>query len=361
MNPERSVPLAPLSSLGVGGSAAYLVRVDTAGQLGELPGRIARTGLPYYLLGGGTNTCFGDGELPLLVIKNELRGVRFEAVRPGRERVIAAAGEDWDALVAATASRGLSGFENLSGIPGTVGAAPIQNINAYGASVADTVVSVDAVSLTTGAPRTFSRAECAFSYRDSIFKQPAGQDYLVTSVTFELAHDPHPNLTYRSSSQSVAQVLALKVGDRTPTVSDIRDAILTVRRNIGMVAGVFHSAGSFFMNTIVSADSFARIHERVVAEFREQHERLSPWYWELPSGEVKIATAFLMECAGYSKTQYAAHPPSQGVGLSPLHTLSIINYGGATATDVRAFADEIVGAVFTTFGVEIVREVQYVG
>ena len=358
---ERSVALAPLTTLHVGGAAEALVRVREAEQLKALPGLLSRSGLPWFILGGGSNVYFADGSVSRLIIKNELRGVTFTTVRPGVVRVEAAAGEDWDALVDATAQRGLSGFENLSGIPGTVGAAPIQNINAYGAAVADTIVSVDAVHVESGTPRTFSAAECAFGYRDSIFKHPDGAAYLVTRVCFELAADAHPNLTYRSASQSLAHTLADTVPNGQPSVADIRDAVLTVRRNIGMVAGIFNSAGSFFKNTIVSREQFERIHAIVASEFPEQNESLAPWHWELPDGSVKISTAFLMECTPYNKHAYAAGVESPGtVALSPLHTLSIINRGGASATDVRVFASQISDAVAHIFGVELEPEVTYV-
>jgi UDP-N-acetylmuramate dehydrogenase len=285
-----------------------------------------------------------------------LTGVTYAEEGNGTVLVNVAAGEEWDVLVLDATSRGLWGIENLSGIPGRVGAAPVQNINAYGVSVGDVVVRVGTYHKETGECVSFTHDECRLGYRDSFFKTSEGSAYIITEVTFRLSTARDVHTAYRSSSQSIERYLTEK-GITEPAPGDIREAVLQARRNIGMLPGMYQSAGSFFKNTIVTGGDFARI-ERVVAErHREKGEKLSPWHWNLPDGTVKISTAFLMECTPYNKTDFRGKTFKGTVGISPLHTLSIVNAGGATAEAVRAFGDEIVRAVEGEFGVRIEPEV----
>ncbi len=283
----------------------------------------------------------------------------FADTADGRVRVTAAAGEEWDVLAATTVAQGLSGLENLSGIPGTVGASPVQNINAYGAAVADVIDSVEVYDGEADTVRVLSASECHFGYRDSIFKQPGGKSLVVTSVTFLLKKAAAINVSYRSSSQSIEKYL-LEKNITTPTVTDVRDAVLYVRSNIGMLLGQFRSAGSFFKNTVVSAQQFEIIEAVVAKEFAHISERLSPWYWNLPTGDIKIATAFLLECSPYNKNTYGTKRFKDVVGISPLHSLSIVTFEGATADDVKDFVLEIKTAVKNIFSVMLETEVDFI-
>ncbi len=357
---EKHVSLAAHTTLHVGGVAAYFYRLKKEAELPDLVKFAKQVDVPIWVLGGGSNVLIADGELKRLVLKNELKGITVEAESAGVVHVTAAAGEGWDEFVAAMVARGLAGLENLSGIPGTVGAAPIQNINAYGAQVADVIESVRVFDTNTSAYRTLRNVECQFGYRDSVFKQPAGASYVVTAVTFSLAPaGERANLTYRSASQSIERYLSEK-GITSPTVAEVREAILHVRSNIGMLQGQFRSAGSFFKNTIVDAEEFTRLKEIVLARFSLQHEQLSPWYWELPDGKVKISTAFLMECTDYNKRTYGTKRWKKVVGLSPKHSLSVVTEAGATATDVERFVIHIITAVRDTFGITIETEVNHI-
>ena len=286
-------------------------------------------------------------------------GVTYQSAADGIVLVKAGAGENWDAVVAQTVARGLSGLENLSGIPGTVGAAPVQNINAYGATVADVIDSVEVYDSSTDSVRTLTASECLFGYRDSIFKQSAGRHLIVLFVTFRLASAATVNLSYRSSSQSIKLFLEEK-NITTPTVADVRDAVLHVRSNIGMLLGQFRSAGSFFKNTIVSKEVFEGVQAVVEKEFAMISEKLSPWHWELEGGEQKIATAFLLECSPYNKNTYGSKAWRDVVGISPRHSLSIVTLDNATATDVKDFVEEIKTSVRNIFGVRLETEVDYI-
>lgn len=351
------VPLAPYTTLGVGGLARYFCTVKTAADLREVCAFARRqTGQPPFILGGGSNVYFTDDILERVVVRLALTGV---SVREEAAAVFytAAAGEDWDAIVADSVARGLSGLENLSGIPGTVGAAPVQNINAYGASVADVIECVSVYDSTTDTVRELSAAACQFGYRDSVFKQAAGAAYSIISVTFRLAPAAAGNVAYASSSQSIARIIA-EAGDVvTPTT--VRTAVLTARSNIGMLKGQHRSAGSFFKNTILDATTFTQVQTVVQEQFSALAEKYTPWYWELPDGRVKVSTAFLLECSPYNKTTYGT-VRSNGVGFSPQHSLSIVTEPGATAAAVRAFVLLVRTAVAEIFSVQIEPEVLYI-
>lgn len=357
---EENVSLAEYTTLKVGGVARYFT---VLGKIENLPAMIEfaeSKGVSTLVLGGGSNMLIADGILPRLVIKSELKGINFKVADDGDTLVTASAGEDWDKFVEVVVERGLSGLENLSGIPGTVGAAPIQNINAYGASAGDLIDEVTVFDVVKKQQHTLNATECAFGYRDSLFKQPAGANLIVTAVTFRLAPARQINLSYRSASQSIEKYLTEKnIGE--PTLLDIRRAILNVRKNIGMVAGCFHSAGSFFKNTIVSEAEFLQIEAVVKEKFPDISERLSPWFWPLSEGTIKVSTAFLMECTPYNKRTYGVERWHGAVGLSPLHSLSIVTEQGATATDVQEFSKIIIAAVKETFGIVIETEVNFVG
>jgi UDP-N-acetylmuramate dehydrogenase len=357
----KDVPLAPHTTLQVGGVAAYFYRLVKEDDLVALVRFAEENEVPVTVLGGGSNVLIADGRIERLIIKNELRGISFEEDEETKTILVTAvAGEPWDAFVELLVARGLSGLENLSGIPGTVGAAPIQNINAYGAQVADVIDSVHVFDSVTGTSKVLSNAECQFGYRDSVFKTPAGASHIVTAVTFRLAPaGASSDVSYRSASQSVEKYLREK-GIEKPTLIDIRNAILHVRSNIGMIEGQFCSAGSFFKNTIVSAEDFARIEKIVKTQFAELHEKFSPWYWLLPDGKVKLSTAFLMECSPYNKRTYGEKRWNGVVGLSPKHSLSVVTEVGATANDVCTFVAEIITVVEKIFGVTIETEVNFI-
>lgn len=356
---EKQVSLAPYTTLQVGGVADYFYHLTDEKELPELVVYAKEKNVPITILGGGSNVLIADGPLHRLVLKNELQGQSMTIRSDGSALYTVAAGEEWDSFVLQTVEEGFAGLENLSGIPGTVGAAPIQNINAYGAQVADVIESVRVFDSETQKFRVLSNVECQFAYRESVFKTPAGASLIVTAVTFALAPAGAANLSYRSASQSIARYLE-EQQIAAPKIQDVRNAILHVRSNIGMLKGQFRSAGSFFKNTIVSASDFARVESIVLTQFAEQHERLSPWHWILPDGRVKLSTAFLMECTAYNKSTYGEKRWQGVVGLSPRHSLSIVTEVGATASDVQTFVTEIVTAVQNIFGVTIETEVNFI-
>jgi UDP-N-acetylmuramate dehydrogenase len=348
MPAESDAPLAPLTTLGVGGPAARLVTVEAAA---DLPEALASPG-PVLLLAGGSNVVLPDAGWPEgTVVRLATRGIRHEEGPDGAVRVVAAAGEPWEPLVAAAVADGLAGVEALSGIPGSTGATPIQNVGAYGQEVAQTVAWVRVLDRDAGRERVLAPADCRFAYRSSALK---GQDRLVvTEVAFDLVR---ADLGTPVAYGELARTLGVELGGRAP-LGAVREAVLALRGRKGMVLDPSDpdtaSAGSFFTNPLLDADGFAELRDRVA-------ERLGPGA-EPPTypgedGRVKTSAAWLIERAGFSRGYRTGR-----AALSSKHTLAITNRGGATAADVLGLARTIRDGVREAFGVELVPEPVIVG
>jgi UDP-N-acetylmuramate dehydrogenase len=298
-----------------------------------------------FVLGGGSNLVIADEGLDGLVLQIALGGV--DIVRSGADTLItAAAGESWDALVAAAVTRGLAGIECLSGIPGTVGGTPIQNVGAYGQEVSHVIETVTAFDRHEERIVHLGGSACGFAYRMSRFKQDDAGRFVVCGVTFRL-REGSPTIAY----PDVADQLA-RDGKTRPDVHDAREAVLAVRRRKGMVIDAAdpdtRSVGSFFMNPVVPRASFARI----AADTRN----IGVPGYVMQNGDMKIPAAWLIERAGFTRGH------SEGpVGLSSKHPLALINRGGATARDVVEFARRIKRAVIDRFGVALRPEPVFQG
>jgi UDP-N-acetylmuramate dehydrogenase len=257
-----------------------------------------------------------------------------------------AAGESWDALVARCVAEGLAGVECLSGIPGSVGATPIQNVGAYGQEVAETIIAVRALDRRGGEVVSLAPADCAFAYRSSAFKRDPGR-WLVLAVTFEL--DPG-GASAPVRYAELARTLGVELGDRAPLAA-VRAAVLGLRRGKGMVIEAGDpdtaSAGSFFTNPILEPDAFAAFEARAGEP---------PPRWQ-EEGRVKTSAAWLIERAGFTKGYGDPH----GIAISSKHTLALTNRGAGTTAQLVALAREIAGGVRDRFGVEIVPEPVFVG
>jgi len=319
------VELAALTTLRVGGPAASFVEARTEDELIDAARDAA------LVMAGGSNLVVADGGVSGRVVRIATRSVERDGTR-----LTVAAGEDWDALVARCVAEGLQGFECLSGIPGSVGATPIQNVGAYGQEVAETVVSVRVFDRETGRVEVMSPAECGFGYRTSVFKYHDRR--VVLSVTFELreATESGP-LRYAE----LARALDIPVGGTAP-LADVREAVLALRRAKGMVIDDADpdsvSAGSFFTNPIL-----ATAPEGAPA-------------WPDADGRVKTSAAWLIERSGFHKGYGNGR-----VGISTKHTLALVNRGGATTAELMALAHEIAGGVEDRFGIALHPEPVLVG
>jgi UDP-N-acetylmuramate dehydrogenase len=336
------VPLAPLTTLGVGGAARWFVEaIDEATVLAAATWARQRS-VPLRVLGGGSNLVVADAGVNALVVRIALRGVRSQE-RDGVVDVTAAAGEPWDDLVALAVARGWAGLECLSGIPGLVGATPIQNVGAYGQEVSDTVVAVRALDTTTGAVATIAAADCGFAYRDSAFKREAPGRWIVLAVTYRLTPDGAPAVSYADVQRHLAGH-----GVDAPRLADVREAVLSIRRSKSMVLDDpadpnRRSCGSFFLNPVIDAAEATAVAARA-------GETSMP-RWPQPDGRVKLSAAWLIEHAGFARGERAG-----AVGLSTRHTLAIVAHDGARTADVLAFARRVQETVHTRFGVQLTPE-----
>jgi UDP-N-acetylmuramate dehydrogenase len=304
-------------------------------------------GTPVLLVGGGSNLLVADAGFDGLVIQVASRGITRQSVDYcGGSEVTVAAGEPWDEFVAETVRSGWIGVEALSGIPGSTGATPVQNVGAYGQEVAGSVATVRTWDRVENRIRTLAAAECEFGYRDSLFKRErfrGGPRYVVLEVGFQLVvADRSEPVKYAE----LARTLGVAIGDRVP-VAEVRTAVLGLRRGKGMVLDEADqdtwSAGSFFTNPLLSAD--------VAAGLPTEAPR-----WPAPDGRVKTSAAWLIDHAGFAKG-YGLPGPA---GLSTKHTLALTNRGSATAADLLALAREVRDGVRTAFGVELVAEPELV-
>jgi UDP-N-acetylmuramate dehydrogenase len=338
LTPIEHVPLAPHCTLGIGGPARYLVEALDEATAAEAVRWATARGLPVRVLGGGSNLVIADDGVDGLVLKIALRGVTTREVN-GAVEVTAAAGEPWDALVRHTVERGWAGLECLSGIPGLVGATPIQNVGAYGQEVSDTLTAVRALDRERGDVVTLGPADCGFGYRDSLFKSGSPGRYVVLAVTYRLTPGGAPNVRYAD----IARDLESR-GLSRPSLGEVRETVLKIRRSKSMVLEPgdpnARSCGSFFLNPIVDAPTLAAIDARATG--------LSMPRWPQPDGRVKLSAAWLIERAGFARGQ--ADGP---VGLSTRHTLAIVCHDGARARDVAAFARRVRAGVEARFGVRL--------
>jgi UDP-N-acetylmuramate dehydrogenase len=340
--PRPDVPLAPLSTLGVGGPARFYLEARDEAAVLEALGWAGRRELPVRVLGGGSNLVVADAGVDGLVLRVGLRGVTVREAGPAIE-LTAAAGEPWDGVVRLAVERGWAGLECLSGIPGLVGATPIQNVGAYGQEVSETVAAVRAVDRTTGAVVSLDPAACGFAYRDSAFKSGAPDRHVILAVTYRLRPGGAPAVRYAE----VERHLRAR-GIEAPGLADVREGVLAIRRAKSMVLDPGdpngRSCGSFFVNPVVSLEDADRI---AAAAGDPAMPR-----WPEPGGRrVKLAAAWLVERAGFARGH--ADGPA---GISTRHALAIVAREGARAADVVRVARRVRDAVLARFGVRLVAE-----
>ncbi len=339
---RQDVPLAPLTTLGVGGNARWLVPWRDVAELRAGLAFAAAEGLPWWLLGGGSNVIIADAGLPGVVLQPAGTALRTVTADGQTRTVSADAGLGWDALVAWSVAEGLGGIECLSGIPGLVGSAPIQNIGAYGQEVAEVITAVEVLDTRDGSARSFSAAECGFGYRDSVFKRAPGR-WIATRVSLCLRAAATPCRKYAQ----VAEALPIPPPPGAIGLLQVRQTVLALRRAKGMVVDPAdpdsRSVGSFFVNPIVAPAVAEAVRLRLAAG-----GAMPAW----PVGDqLKLSAAWLIEHSGLRRG-FGDGP----VGLSAKHTLALVNRGGATAADVLAFAAQVVTHVEAASGVRLERE-----
>lgn len=334
--------LAEQTTLRLGGPARQIVEVSTEQGLLAAVAAADGAGEPLLLLAGGSNVVVADDGFPGTVLLIRTRGVEVDQDTCSGATVTVAAGEDWDSFVARAVRSGWVGLEALSGIPGSVGATPIQNVGAYGQEVAETIASVRCWDRLDGQVRTFAAAECDFGYRTSRFKQHPAR-YVVLRVRFQL---PLGDLGRPVEYAELARTLGIELGQRAP-MSLVREAVLGLRRGKGMVLDAGDpdtwSVGSFFTNPFLDAE----VAQRLPAAAPR---------WDQPDGTIKTSAAWLIEHSGFTKSY-----GNDRVSLSTKHTLALTNRGSASTHDLLALAAEIRAGVHSRFGLWLVPEPVLVG
>lgn len=338
-----NVPLAPLCTLGVGGPARLLGTAESEADVLEAVQFAEREVLSLSVLGGGSNIVVSDGGVDGVVLRMALRGIELDE-RADSVLVSAASGEPWDDFVAFAVEQGLQGLECLSGIPGLVGATPIQNVGAYGQEVSETIESVRVLDRTTLRVEERLAKDCGFAYRDSFFKSEAPNRYVVLSVRFRLRRGAPPKLAYAELTKHFASNAA-------PSLRETRAAVIELRRQKSMALDTSdpnrRSCGSFFVNALVEPGDVEHIAERAGCV---------PPHFPQADGRFKVPSAWLIERAGLAKgTRRGA------VGLSSRHTLAVVAHDGASARDVIDFAAHVRATVEAAFGVKLVPEPEFWG
>jgi len=339
--------LARWTSFGVGGPAARFVLAETEADIVDVVRDADARGEALTVLGGGSNVLVSDDGIDGTVVRVATRGVTRE--RAGdRVRVTAAAGEPWDAFVSSVVDDGLAGVECLAGIPGLVGATPVQNVGAYGQDVSDTVTAVRVWDRVARTITTLSPAQCAFGYRDSAFKSDPARRHVVLGVTFALTHGGAARVRYGELARAVGEA---------PSLPRVREAVLALRRAKAMVLDDAEpdsrGAGSFFMNPVVStaqADAVERL-----ARARDPSAAMPRF--DATNGQVKLAAGWLIERAGVERGMRLGR-----AAVSRRHALALVNpEGDATAAEVVALARHVIAAVREAFGVTLTPEVTALG
>jgi UDP-N-acetylmuramate dehydrogenase len=343
---QRNVPLAPLTTLGIGGPAKFFIRAETVDEIRESIAWAAAAREPLFILGGGSNVLIADEGFRGLVLQIDLRGITVRDEDRHAVTVYVAAGERWDDFVAFAVLRRWAGVECLSGIPGLTGATPIQNVGAYGQDVSETIRNVELIERDTGRVVTITNDECGFGYRQSIFKSAAKDRYIVAGVTFLLRPGAAAAIRYPELQRYLDER-----GIVASDLAQVRDAVIAIRKRKGMVIDPpdpdTRSDGSFFMNPVVTPAQFDEFLRRAgsddVPHFRS-------------GDDVKLSAAWLIENAAFQKGFVHGN-----VGLSSKHTLAVINRGGGTAREVLELVRMIQERVRDKFGVEIQPEPNFIG
>ena len=339
MNMRKAEPLSRHTTLRTGGPARFFLEVRTEDEIREGLEFARSEGIPVFALGGGSNVLASDGGFGGLVMKMANRGMRAEEVAEGVTEAVFAAGESWDDAVAFAVERGLGGLENMSLIPGTVGAAVIGNIGAYGSEVKDSLIWAEALDIRTGVARRFTTAECACGYRWSYFKTAVGRNYFVTRAGFALRRGKPVNLRYRD----VAEYFSSR-GIVEPSRTAVRDAVIAIRRRKLPDVAVVGTAGSFFKNPIIS---------------KPEYDAVAVRYPGLPghdegSERVKLSLGWILDRICHLKG--VRRGP---VGTHPDQALVIVNDGGTTE-QIEGLANEMAAAVRNATGIEVEWEVEKV-
>ena len=348
MQIQQRVPLAPLTTLRVGGPARYFAAAKSPEEVQQAVAFARCQNLPVFVLGGGSNLVVSDRGFCGIVLRIAIAGIERATAASGPMCFEVGAGECWDEFVAEAVRQNCAGIECLSGIPGSVGATPVQNVGAYGQEVSETIESVRALDLRDGSIREFGRAECRFGYRSSIFNTDARGRFVILRVRFALTPDGAPRIVYADLKKHFAGLASL------PSLSEVRAAVRQIRAAKGMLIQEgdpdARSVGSFFKNPVISSAQ----HD-VLVERAQSRGVMVPSYPALES-QRKISAAWLVENSGFQKGYVLGR-----AGISSKHALAIVNRSDATAAEIIALRNQIQAAVEKTWGIRLDPEPVFLG
>lgn len=334
----KNTSLKPYNTFGLDVNAAYFVEVTSIQDFKDvLRSDIAKTN-KILILGGGSNILL-TADFEGLVIKNNLKGISTQGMGTAEVLVTAESGEDWHRLVTFTVKKGLGGLENLSLIPGTVGAAPMQNIGAYGVELKDVFVSVEVLNRETFEIEIFDKEQCQFGYRESVFKNELKGKYIILSVTFKLTKNAKLNLGYGAIKDTLTEM-----GIANPTIADVSNAVIAIRLSKLPDPKEIGNAGSFFKNPEIA---------------KTQYESLKAIYEGIPSypiseETVKVPAGWLIEQAGWKGKRLG------DIGVHAKQALVLVNYGAGKGKDIANLSEEIKASIFEKFGIKLNVEVNII-
>ena len=338
MTLKNNYPLKNLNTFGVDAFAKYFAEVKSINDLSDIFQNRDISNNKVFVLGGGSNTLFVDN-YEGLVIQNSFKGISIEEEDSETIVLKAGAGEIWNDVVKFCVKRNLGGIENMTFIPGSVGAAPIQNIGAYGQELKDTFYSLDAYEISTGLLKTFIKDDCRFAYRDSVFKNDLKNKFVITSIKLKLNKRPDLNLEYKGLKEELESS-----GIKHPGIREISYAVEKIRRSKLPLPSELGNAGSFFKNPVIEKDKFEKL--------KMKHNDLSGNV--VNDGKIKISAGWLIERSGWKEKR------TGDVGTFPKHALIIVNYGNAKGNDIYSFAKEIKNSIENEFGISLEFEVNCV-
>lgn len=345
MKIERDISLKPYNTFGINVKARYFARFSTVEELTELLNLQVKTNLKPLILGGGSNLLFTK-DVNGYVLKNELSGIHLIKEDHHHYYVKVGAGENWHRFVMHCVARNYAGLENLSLIPGNVGASPMQNIGAYGAELKDVFENLEALHKAERIIHTFTANDCEFGYRESVFKRKYRDEFVILNVTFRLNKEPVFNVSYGALAQELE-----KMGVKEPSIRFISDAVINIRRRKLPDPAQIGNAGSFFKNPTISLAEFDQLQEKV--DDKLQSGKSIPHY-TADANHVKIPAAWLIEQCGWKGYR------DGDAGVHRNQALVLVNYGNASGEAVYQLATKISNSVKTKFAIELEREVNIV-
>ncbi len=333
---EENVSLKTYNTFGINATAKYLCRVTAENQMVHLVQSPIFKKEKYYILGGGSNVLFTK-DFDGLIIKDEIKGIETVSETDSHIMVKAYGGENWHEFVMHAVANDWGGIENLSLIPGTVGAAPMQNIGAYGVEIKNLIEEVAAIELSTGLLKTFANDECAFGYRESVFKKGLAKKYFISSVTLRLSKKNHQlNTTYGTLQETLK---AMNVTQ--PTIQSISNAVIHIRKSKLPDPALIGNAGSFFKNPTIGVNQFKKL---------QSSYSTIPGY-PIDNQNIKVPAGWLIEQCGWKGKRIG------NVGVHPQQALVLVNYGEGKGAEILSLSNEIQVAVFEKFQIKLTPEV----